>query len=196
MDSDRPSDRAAYFDALYRKDADPWRYVTCDYEIDKRRDTLAALRPRYASACEVGCSIGVLTAELAARCDRLIGIDVSAEAVASARVRLAGFPNVEIRQAHLPHDEPAETFDLLVLSEMLYFLTGEEIDALAALGARRVEPGGEVLIVNYDGETQTHLNGRASSDRFLGAAAQDFDLLRSEQRAEYHLHLLRRRGDR
>ena len=42
-------------------------------------------RERYASAFEPGCSIGVLTAQLAPRCDRLLACDVAAAAVESAR---------------------------------------------------------------------------------------------------------------
>jgi hypothetical protein len=53
---------AAYFDALYARDPDPWRFATSDYERAKYRATLAALPgPLLGAALEVGCSIGVLT---------------------------------------------------------------------------------------------------------------------------------------
>ncbi|MFC7609312.1 SAM-dependent methyltransferase [Teichococcus aestuarii] len=62
---------AAYFEALYAADPDPWRFRDSAYEAGKYAATLAALeRPRYGRVLEVGCSIGVLTKQLAGRCDR------------------------------------------------------------------------------------------------------------------------------
>ncbi len=67
-----------YFEDLYAKDPDPWRFASSDYERRKYKVTLAALpRGRYARALEVGCSIGGLTQKLAARCDRLLAIDIA-----------------------------------------------------------------------------------------------------------------------
>ncbi len=196
MKSDTAAGRKDYFEDLYQKDPDPWRYVEGDYEIDKRADTLGFLRAHYSNGCEVGCSIGVLTKELASRCDRLIGVDISPTAVAIARQRVANLPRVTIKVVHLPHEDLDDSFDLLVLSEMLYFLSEAEIEGLADLAARRVLPDGDLLIVSFDGETQTHLDGKASTARFLSAATPAFDLIRSEQRQHYHVRLLRRRHDR
>lgn len=195
MSSDAAQGRKRYFEALYAKDPDPWRYHACEYEIDKRADTLGFLKERYASACEVGCSIGVLTAELAPRCDALVGIDISPTAAEIARRTVGAFPQVEIKVLHLPHEEPDLTLDLLVLSEMLYFLDEGEIASLADFAARRVVPGGDVLIVSYDGETQTRLDGPASTAAFLAEASAAFEVVRAEQREEYHVRLLRRRQD-
>ena len=66
---------AGYFEALYAAAPDPWDFEGSDYERGKYAATLAALpQPRYARALEVGCSIGVLTALLAPRCDRLLAV--------------------------------------------------------------------------------------------------------------------------
>ena len=67
---------SAYFEAIYQADADPWRFATSDYEREKYAATLAALPLQaYRSGFEVGCSIGVLTSQLARRCDRLLAVD-------------------------------------------------------------------------------------------------------------------------
>ncbi len=64
-----------YFDDLYAHDPDPWQFETSAYEAAKYDATLDALPiERFASALEVGCSIGVLTARLAPRCDELLAI--------------------------------------------------------------------------------------------------------------------------
>jgi len=192
--SDQPAGRGAYFDTLYDGNIDPWQYHSCDYEIAKRADTLALLpREHYARGCEIGCSIGVLTAELAPRCDALIGIDIAEAAAAAARVAVAAFPQVEIRVMHVPHALPGGSFDLLMLSEVLYFLTAAELADLAAFAGLQVVAGGDVMIVSYDGETLTTLNGRASTDVFAAAAAPWFDTVDETARPEYHVRRLRRR---
>ena len=195
MTSDTMTGRKRYFEDLYKKDPDPWRYDTCDYEIAKRADTLSFLKPRYENACEIGCSIGVLTEDLAPRCARLTGVDISPTAAAIARERLAGRGNIEIKVLHIPYQDIDDRFDLLVLSEVLYFLNEAELDDLAAFAARRVVDGSDLLIVTYDGETQTQLTGRAATERFVAAASPAFDLIRAEQREEYHVRLLRRRHE-
>ena len=53
---------------------------------------------RYARAFEPGCSIGMLTAELAGRCDAVLAGDPSRAAVAAAQATTAGYPNVSVRQ--------------------------------------------------------------------------------------------------
>lgn len=196
MRSDTQADRQAYFDSLYDGNIDPWQYDDCDYEIAKRIDTLSFLRERYAKACEIGCSNGALTQQLAPHCDSITGIDIAEAAAAQARARLVAFPHAEIRVMHLPHDDLPDAYDLLVLSEVLYFLTPVELAAMADLAARRVEPDGDLIIVSYDGETQTELTGRQATETFLGHALAHFDLLRAEQREHYHVRLLRRHAAR
>ena len=78
-----------YFERLYAASPDPWGFTTRWYEERKYALSLAMLpRRRYAEAFEPGCSIGVLTALLTPRCDRLLSWDVSAEAVRRARERI------------------------------------------------------------------------------------------------------------
>ena len=64
---------------------------------------------------------------------------------------------------------------------------------LAAFAGRQVVAGGDVMIVSYDGETLTTLNGRASTDVFAAAAVPWFDTVDETARPEYHIRRLRRR---
>ena len=71
----------AFFDAAYAWDPDPWR-LSSDYEREKYATTLEALpKQRYESALEVGCSIGILTRELASRCSLLLALDAAQAAL-------------------------------------------------------------------------------------------------------------------
>jgi LmbE family N-acetylglucosaminyl deacetylase/SAM-dependent methyltransferase len=112
----------SYFDALYSSNSDPWRLGTRWYEERKRAITVSSLpRARYRSGLEIGCSTGELTASLAERCDSLLAIDISAEAVARASQRTGDCGNVTIEQADATVSFPAGQFDLVVLSEVAYY---------------------------------------------------------------------------
>lgn len=119
----RQSRTPEHFERLYRDSLDPWNLETSPYEQQKYQATLAALGDRrFSSALEVGCSIGVLTRRLAGRCDQLIGVDFVAAAVAKARARCASLPGVSIQQMQVPQQWPEGRFDLILFSEVLYFL--------------------------------------------------------------------------
>ncbi len=114
-----------YFDDVYRANADPWNFASSPYEAAKYRATLDALpRAKYANAFEAGCSIGVLTAQLAPRCERLLSIDLSDAALAQARERCATLPQVRFERRALPGDFPDADgpFDLILISEVGYYL--------------------------------------------------------------------------
>jgi 2-polyprenyl-3-methyl-5-hydroxy-6-metoxy-1,4-benzoquinol methylase len=141
----------AYFDAMYGANDDPYGLRTRWYEERKRNLLLAALPARrYANACEPGCGVGELTLALASRCDRLFASDLSQQAVAIARRRCAAMDHVRVERRDLPAEWPdaAGPFDLIVLSEMGYFLEADAMHALAACCIRSL--GGEGTIVACD----------------------------------------------
>lgn len=140
-----PSD---YFDRMYAESDDPWGFRSRWYEQRKYGLTLAVLPlPRFASALEVGCSIGVLTAGLAQRCDRLLSLDPSARALEVARERAPD--NVEFRQGSVPGDWPAGTYDLVVLSEVGYYLDPDDLSALLDYTAADLAPDGFVVACHW-----------------------------------------------
>lgn len=113
---------ADYFDGLYQ-DQDPFGYRSRWYETRKRDILLATLpRARFSRGWELGCSNGETTRGLAARCEALLATDVSEQAVSLARQRVGDRSNVEIVQARHPQQWPSGSFDLIVLSEVGYYL--------------------------------------------------------------------------
>jgi predicted TPR repeat methyltransferase len=141
-----------FFDELYQREADPWRFETSEYEHAKYARTVAALpHAHYANAFEIGCSLGVLTERLAERCEKLLATDVSAAPLERARVRLAGAPHVEFRQAALPQDFPHDRspFDLIVASEVLYFLVSDDFERAVDLLIENLTTGGHLLLVHW-----------------------------------------------
>ncbi|MFJ4054999.1 class I SAM-dependent methyltransferase [Pseudomonas sp. WHRI 8519] len=114
---------AQYFADLYSSNDDPWAFRTRWYER-RKRDLLMASLPRqcYQRVFEPACANGELSAALADRCAELLCQDLDPTAVALARQRLAGLPNASVVAGRLPADWPGGSFDLIVLSEVGYYL--------------------------------------------------------------------------
>ncbi|MFB7719852.1 class I SAM-dependent DNA methyltransferase [Nocardia sp. NPDC056100] len=141
----------SYFEQMYAASTDPWQFTTRWYEKRKRALTLAALpRPRYRSAFEPGCGIGVLTVELAGRCDRILATDIVDDALRRAADRLAGVAAaVDLRRWGLGDDWPAEHFDLIVLSEVCYYLEAPALRTVVDELLDHLESDGVVLCVHW-----------------------------------------------
>jgi SAM-dependent methyltransferase len=140
-----------YFDDLYAVTDDPWGFRDRWYERRKRDLTVASLpRPRFARAFEAGCSIGLVTAALAGRCDRLLAVDASAAAAEQAAREVAAFPHVQVESRVLPAGWPADdSFDLVVLSEVGYYLGPADLEVLLDRAVESLLPGGALLACHW-----------------------------------------------
>jgi SAM-dependent methyltransferase len=161
---------ASYFEAKYQADIDPWRFRTSAYERDKYQATMAALtRPRYRRGFEAGCAIGVLSAQLTARCDQLLAVDASPTAIAEAARQ--DLPHVHFTTAVLPDDFPDGRFDLIILSELLYYFVKADLACLAEKCVAAMKDGGEMILCHWLGETNHPLIGLEANDVFVTAIA-------------------------
>ena len=146
-----------YFEELYAGSTDPWGFESSEYERRKYARTLEALGGRrFRRALEVGASIGVFTAILAPFCDDLLAVDTSERAVTLARERLAGSEHVRVEQRTLPEEMPRGPFDLIVASEVLYYLTRELVIEILGLFEEALAPGGSLLAVHWRKQTETY----------------------------------------
>ena len=59
------------------------------------------------------------------------------------------FPHVQVRQASLPADLPAATYDLIVVGDLLYYLCAEDLDVLLDGLVQRLEPDGDIVAVHF-----------------------------------------------
>jgi trans-aconitate methyltransferase len=184
---------ALEFEQRYRSEGDPWGYRSSDYEREKYAATLRACGPGpFAEALELGGSIGVFSALLAPRCRQLTTLDFSSTAVAEARRELAPYPHAQARLGEIPAAIPDGPFDLVVASEILYYL---EPDALAGTLARLegVCAAGARLVA-------VHWRPAGAERPFSAAAVHDALLaepwlrpLRERSTDAYLLHVLERR---
>jgi Nodulation protein S (NodS) len=138
------------FEARYRDEPDPWGYETSTYERHKYEATLRACGPGpFRSALELGGSIGVFSALLAPRCRHLCTIDGASTAVRAARRRLVDDPSVDVIEGRIPDDLPDRSFDLVVASETLYYLTAHELRQTLDVLESRMVRGARIVSVHW-----------------------------------------------
>jgi predicted TPR repeat methyltransferase len=181
----------AYFEALYNGGRDPWQFATSDYEREKYAATLAAIGSApIGRAWEVGCSIGVFTQALAGLSDSLLAVDVAESALAQARARCAALPQVEFQRLRIPDEWPTGRFDLIVFSEVLYYLSPRDIRAAAWRSLLSLSPKGRVVLVHWTGETDYPCTGDEAADLFRATCGHRLSTLRQDRHAEYRLDVL------
>lgn len=157
-----------HFDDLFARSPDPWAYLTDPYEADRLARTLGAVGDHwYPAAIELGCANGHMTAQLAAQCGHLIAMDASREARAVAQARLGGLANIDLRLGTMPHGFPAGSFDLMMLSDFLYYLGFDGCVTLAGKLSASAAPGCRMVIANYLGETNCALTGEMAAELMI-----------------------------
>jgi cyclopropane fatty-acyl-phospholipid synthase-like methyltransferase len=195
MSEPRPTFKPEYFDALYSDDPDPWNFGASPYERAKYALTLNALPKRhYQWALEVGCSIGVLTRSLASRCDRVVAIDAASAPLVEARRRCAALAGVRFEQMFVPEQWPGGLFDLILLSEVVYFLNREDVGRLAARVSHSLAEEGCVILVHWTGLTNYPLGGDEAAALFLERMGPGWVVERADRYAEFRLDVLSRAG--
>jgi len=148
---------SSYFDAVYRRSANPWRYGS-DYESEKLRILLDTLPDqRYAEALEIGCGPGVTSAALAQRCNILTATDCSEVALDLARTHCRALHGLTFIRMRVPKDLPRQArYDLVVFSEVGYYLNAVDlaatVDGLAMVSVDR----GTVALVHWLNESGDH----------------------------------------
>ena len=169
---ERPRDTVPveFFEATYRQNPDPWNAANADGAGCP--DDIAALPPqRFASAFEIGCSIGAKTRFLAARCDRVLAVDFAEAALVQARQRCADLPHVSFERMQIPRDWPAAKFDLIVISDVLHYLAPEDIRFTAEACWRSLVPDGLVLLANFRRPTGCPCSGDEAVEIFHATVA-------------------------
>ena len=193
---------AAAFDELYSA-GDPWASADPRYLYQRRKyDVLLGLLPprHFARALDLGAGTGLLARKLAGRADAVVGIDISANAVAQAAAASTHLPGLSFRQGDVM-DLPAELdggFDLLVVADTLYYLPPPLADAtlkaLAQRLARLLRPGGVCLLANhyFSGADADSRLSRRIHDAFAWSPA--LSLTASYRRPFYLVSVLERAG--
>jgi hypothetical protein len=165
---------AERFERLFAASPDPWGYRSSAYEREKYAATLGALDGRhFARALEVGPANGIFTAQLAERCEELVAIDYSPRALALAARQLHGHDNVELVRASFPEEVPEGAWDLVVCSEILYYLDRSTFTLALSWLREALLSGASVLAVSWRGPGTTEpLRGDWVHDRLASELAR------------------------
>lgn len=140
------------FDMLFRLARDPWNYMG-SFEQWKYQQELQLLPSvPILQALELGCAEGIFTVQLAGRVGHLVAADISSIAVnrAAQRCVLQQCENVQVIEFDLTQDELlADQFDLIICSEILYYMGNQTIlQEVAHKLAQALKPNGYLLTSN------------------------------------------------
>ncbi|MDP9219853.1 MAG: nodulation S family protein [Actinomycetota bacterium] len=183
-----------YFDDMYAANADPWDFSGRWYERRKRDITVASLpRERFARVFEPGCSIGLLSLDLAQRSDALLAADVSLVAIEATRARLAGQPGVRVERRAVPEDWPDGPFDLIVLSEVAYYSSHRAAGELGRLASETLADDGYVVLCHWLHPVADYPLSGSVAQRVVREASR-LDVVVAHQEADFLLEVLARPG--
>jgi SAM-dependent methyltransferase len=158
----------SYFERVYAHGDDPWGFETLWYERRKRALTMALLpAERYRRAFEPGCASGEITRLLASRADEVVAMELIPRIADRATERLHDLANVQVRRGAIPNDWPDGTFDLILLSEVVYYLDRDDLQELAERVKGSLSPGGDVVAVHYLRDTDYPMKGSEVHEALL-----------------------------
>ncbi|MET3593192.1 peptidoglycan/xylan/chitin deacetylase (PgdA/CDA1 family)/2-polyprenyl-3-methyl-5-hydroxy-6-metoxy-1,4-benzoquinol methylase [Mesorhizobium shonense] len=139
------NDRTSFWNRRFATE-DPWNYRS-PYEQEKYERQLEILPAGpIGRALELACAEGHFTRQLAPRVGHLTATDISDVAVGRARARCSDQPNVEFGVLDFSADTLPGEMDLIVCSEVLYYL--DDLDELRRIAKKIVAalaPGGSFV---------------------------------------------------
>jgi SAM-dependent methyltransferase len=140
----------AGFEQKFQTDIDPWNYRNSSFERQKRQVLIKACGfSKRGRGLELGCANGETTRQLAPLCLTLTALDGSLTALEATRRRVHDVASVKFVHARLPDQLPRRSYDLIVASEIAYYLKPHDLDSLARRLARALEPGGRIVILHH-----------------------------------------------
>lgn len=181
-----------YFERAYTADAQVFGHVDGWYETRKRQILLSSLlRPRYLRAFEPGGGVAALTIPLAARCDQVLMMDWSVTVLKYAREAMRDFANVEFCAGSIPEGWPEHRrFDLIVFSEILYYLTEDEVAEVVHRTCRSLCAHGEVALLHWRHASADYpLTAARAHDIFISMCA-DLHVRVAHEDRDFLLHIL------
>jgi peptidoglycan/xylan/chitin deacetylase (PgdA/CDA1 family)/2-polyprenyl-3-methyl-5-hydroxy-6-metoxy-1,4-benzoquinol methylase len=195
--------QARHFDNVFFRE-DPWNYRS-EYEQLKYSHTLEMIpQARFERALEVGCAEGLFTEQLAKRVAHLTAVDVSERALSRARQRLGGAANVAFERSNIANRIPPGPFDLIVCSEVLYYLKNRFVLRRVAKRFSQILADGGYLVMTHpnavsDDRSSTGFDFNEFGAQFIGrvfARRSGLEFVRELRTSLYRVQVFRKPGVR
>jgi len=90
----------------------------------------------------------------------------------------------------VPQDWPEGDFDLILFSEVLYYLSRAGRLAAARLSLQSLRPGGAIVLVNWHGPTDGDCNGDDAAEQFIAACAPNQRPTMQQRAEKYRIDVL------
>lgn len=182
-----------FFDTLYSKDADPWNFKHSAYEHEKYFTIDHLLGDKaFTNGLELGCSIGIQTPFFAKRCEHLLSVDISKDAIASAIDNNPDLENVDFRVMDVVREFPSPLFDFISMAEMGYYFDQDTLFKVFEQVDVHLQTGGQFLMVHWTPFVREFpLNGRQVNEFFslYNEVDQRFSCIRSFVHDKYELFI-------
>lgn len=165
------------FDDQYAITRSPFSLESADYERDKLEKMISFI-PEHPidRAIDYGCGIGDATIALSERAERLISVDSSRLALRmlSARLRARSLHNISLRRASLSEPwpiAPSERAELIVASEVLYYLEPDELSLMIESFIRCLNRNAILITCHY----RLHFHDRLVSNHEIHQSIASYD---------------------
>lgn len=181
-----------YFKSLYSHNPDPWNFRNSEYEKQKYETIDKYLKNRfYKNGLELGCAIGVHTSHLAAHCEKLLAVDISEDAISTAKETIQ-IPNVKFKTMDVSADFPKASFDFISMCEMGYYFDLKTLAELFNNISESLKNKGQFLMVHWTSYVREYpLSGKRVHELFseLNKEENLFTLISSSTEDRYELVL-------
>ncbi|MGB3627141.1 MAG: class I SAM-dependent methyltransferase [Henriciella sp.] len=148
---------------------------------------------KHGRVLEVAAGNGSNTPMLAARALRLTVTEGTPSGAELTRQAIEGIERTSVHQLDLADRFPGDRYDLIVISEVLYYLPDRSFRALASEVSRTLRPAGTLVLAHHTVFFDDALrDGRGVHRQFLGEVAADLACAFRRRTRRYVIERLRR----
>lgn len=128
---------------------DAWGYAESPHHTTRFAMIMDAIpNGQFSSVLEAGCAEGDLTKRLAERAVQVMACDLSPTAIARAKDNCRDFQNITFSVGDIRTSPLSDDFDLCIMSDVLYYMTSQEIAQLLKRLSTRIRLRGWLLFAN------------------------------------------------
>lgn len=140
----------AGFDAKFAGNDDPWSTFTDRDEALKRRAILHAIGPGpWGRVLEIAAGNGSNSAAIAARALRLDATEATASGTALVARAVAQRPRARAIRLKVPARPPRSCYDVILVAEVIYYLSARELARTARTLAVALRSGGTLVLAHH-----------------------------------------------